>query len=229
MLKHLACIMDGNRRWAAQQGLLSFLGHKNGFAAVKKVIDFCLQKNIAYLSLYTFSIENLQRPEQERHYLFEILAHEAAQELQEFKAKNVRMRFLGDRELFPQTVSTLCDTVEAETKGNDGLHLNFMLCYGGQQEIVSATRYIAAQVASGQLKEKDITPELFADHLWTAGIPSPDLIIRTGNQHRLSNFLLYQCAYSELYFLDCMWPDIAERNLEDALSYYNRSRKMFGK
>jgi undecaprenyl diphosphate synthase len=229
MLKHLACIMDGNRRWAARQGLLSFFGHRKGLDAVKLVINFCLAKNIFYLSLYTFSTENLQRPQAEQHYLFEVLAQEAANELEEFKQQNVRMKFIGDHALFPSSVISLCEKIEQETAHCTALQVNFLLCYGGRQEIVAAAQRIATQVAQEQLKVEDITPELFENNLWTAGIPSPDLIIRTGGQKRLSNFLLYQCAYSELYFLDCMWPEISVASLEDALAYYSNCQKNWGK
>jgi len=228
-LKHLACIMDGNRRWAIRQGLLSFFGHRKGLDAVKLVIDFCLAKNIAHLSLYTFSTENLQRSAEEQRYLFEVLAQEAARELEEFKQKNVRMKFIGDRALFPSSVVPLCEKIEQETAHCTALEVNFLLCYGGQQEIVAATKRIANLVTQGQLRAEDITPKIFEDNLWTAGTPSPNLIIRTGGQKRLSNFLLFQCAYSELYFLDCMWPDISAEKLEMALIYYAECQKNFGK
>ncbi len=222
--------MDGNRRWATQQGLLSFLGHRKGLDAVKLVIDFCLSNNISYLSLYTFSAENLKnRSQNEQHYLFEVLAHEAVNELGEFKRKNVAMKFIGDRTLFPNSVQPLCEKIEQETADCSALQVNFLLCYGGQQEIVDTTQRIAQQVADGKINVADITLELFENNLWTTGTPPPDLIIRTGAQQRLSNFLLYQCAYSELYFLDCMWPDISLAELEKARIYYETCRKMFGK
>jgi undecaprenyl diphosphate synthase len=229
MLNHLACIMDGNRRWAAQQGLLSFFGHRKGLDTVKLVINFCLSQNISYLSLYTFSTENLQRSQEEQRYLFEVLAGQAASELEEFKQQNVRMRFIGDRTLFPKSVQPLCQKIEQETAHCTALEVNFLLCYGGRQEIVAAAQRIATQVGQGQLRAEDITSELFEKNLWTAGTPSPDLIIRTGAQRRLSNFLLYQCAYSELYFLDCMWPEISIASLEEALAYYSDCQKNWGK
>lgn len=228
-ITHLACIMDGNRRWALRQGLLSFFGHRKGLDALKLVINFCLDKNIPYLSLYTFSTENLQRSQTEQHYLFEVLAQEAVSELQEFKRKNVRMQFIGDRALFPKSVQSVCEKIEKETADCNALEVNFLLCYGGRQEIVAAAQRIAIQVAQGQLRAQDITAETVQENLWTAGTPFPDLIIRTGGQKRLSNFLLYQCAYSELYFLDCMWPEISEKKLEMALTYYHECQKNFGK
>jgi undecaprenyl diphosphate synthase len=222
--------MDGNRRWATQQGFATLFGHKQGMATINKVADFCLAKSIPYLSLYTFSIENLKkRSEQEQQYLFEILAREAEQELSTFQEKSIKIRFVGDRTLFPQSVQSICERLEAGTKEGTALTINLLLCYGGQQEIVDTTKRLAAKVASGELKESDITSEVFENHLWTAGIPHPNLIIRTGDQQRLSNFLLYQSAYAELYFLKCMWPDISEQELESALTYYHECRKMFGK
>jgi len=229
-LNHLACIMDGNRRWAARQSFAKLLGHKKGIETIQTVIDFCLEKKISYLSLYAYSIENLQnRSVEEQQYLFEQLAWQALEDIDTFKRKNVRIRFIGDRNLFPKSMHSISEKAESETAHCISLHVNILLCYGGRQEIVDATKRIAQQIAEGSLKISDITPQLFEDNLWTAGVPSPDLIIRTGDQQRLSNFLLYQAAYSELYFLDCMWPDISSAELESALTYYHECRKMFGK
>ncbi len=222
--------MDGNRRWAARQSFAKLLGHKKGIETIQIVIDFCLAKKISFLSLYTYSIENLQnRSPEEQHYLFEQLAWQALEDINVFKRKNVRIRFIGDRKLFPASMQVISEKAEAETAQCSALHLNFLLCYGGQQEIIDTTKRIALQVTQGALKISDITSELFENNLWTSGTPSPGLIIRTGGQHRLSNFLLYQAAYSELYFLDCMWPDISSVELESALKYYYECRKMFGK
>ncbi len=221
--------MDGNRRWAMRQGLTSWLGHKNGLDAVQRVIDFCLAQHIPYLSLYAFSIENLQRSQDEQRYLFEVLAQEALQDIETFKRKKLRIRFIGDRTLFPASVMPVCEKIEYETASGNALQVNFLLCYGGQQEIVAATKRIAVEVAQGSLQLADITPEVFAKFLWTSDMPLPDLIIRTGGQQRLSNFLLFQCAYSELYFLDCLWPDISLTDLEAARIYFDTCRKNFGK
>jgi undecaprenyl diphosphate synthase len=221
--------MDGNRRWALKQGFASWFGHKKGLDAVQRVIDFCLEKNITYLSLYAFSIENLQRSADEQKYLFEVLAQEALQNIDTFKDKNVRIKFIGDRALFPVNMQSICEKAEDATSAGNALQVNFLLCYGGQQEIVDAAKRIAAQVAQGNISTQDITSDLFEKYLWTSDIPSPDLIIRTGGQQRLSNFLLFQCAYSELYFLDCLWPDISSSQLESALTYFNECRKNFGK
>ena len=228
MIKHLACIMDGNRRWAMRQGLASWVGHKKGLDAVNRVIDFCLEKKIAYLSLYAFSIENLQRSQSEQRYLFEVLAQEALQDIELFKRKDISIRFLGDHTLFPASVRPVCTKIEQETAAGTALQVNFLLCYGGRQEIVDAAKRIACQVARGELDSESITTDVFETFLWASGIPFPDLIIRTGGQQRLSNFLLFQCAYSELYFLDCFWPDISYNDLESAHIYFNMCRKNFG-
>jgi undecaprenyl diphosphate synthase len=229
MVKHLACIMDGNRRWAVKQGLAASYGHRGGLDAVKRVIQFCLKKNISYLSLYTFSIENLNRSEMERNFLFGVVANEAAAQLEDLKKQNVRVRFIGDQAFFPENIKQLCEKVEKETAACDQLQLSFLLCYGGQQEIVDAAKRIAHEVKAGNIQESDITPKVFERFLWTASMPSPDLIIRTGGHQRLSNFLLYQAAYSELYFIEDLWPDITDAQLEMAISYFKDCRKNFGK
>lgn len=230
MLTHLACIMDGNRRWALKQGFASWFGHRKGLDTIQRVIDFCLDKNITYLSLYTFSLENLQkRSSAEQHYLFEVLAQEAVQDLDIFKRKNVCIRFIGDWALFPASIKSVCKKVEEETRVGNALQVNFLLCYGGQQEIINAAKRIVAEINEKKLGEHDITPALFNNYLWTGDMPAPDLIIRTGGQQRLSNFLLFQCAYSELYFLDCLWPDISPTDLEKAFLYFDISQKNFGK
>ncbi len=229
-LKHLACIMDGNRRWATRQSFAKLLGHKKGIETIQIVIDFCLAKKISYLSLYAYSIENLHnRSAEEQYYLFEQLAWQALADIDTFKKKNVHVRFIGDRKLFPKSMQTISEKAESETAHCTALQVSLLFCYGGRQEIVDAAKRIAQAVAQGALKIDDITTQLFEDNLWVSGVPSPDLIIRTGGQQRLSNFLLYQAAYSELYFLDCMWPDISEKELELALTYYDECQKNFGK
>lgn len=220
--------MDGNRRWATQQGLMSLQGHRKGFDAIQTVIDFSLAKGIEHLSLYTFSTENLKRSADELYYLFEILAYEAVERLVELKKQNINITFIGDHALFPKNIKPLCDKVERETRNCNGLYLHMLLCYGGKQEIVDTARRIAIKMQKGDLQEADITTDLFERFLWTANIPHPDLIIRTGGDHRLSNFLLFQAAYSELYFMDCLWPDISHADLEKAAIYFDSCRKNIG-
>jgi len=220
--------MDGNRRWAIKNGLIPSYGHKKGLEAVSVVVDFCLNKKIRYLSLYTFSVENLNRSTQEIVYLFEVLANQAVEELAQFKQKSVNIRFIGDRSLFPKNVRPLCEKIEKETQECNELYMVFLLCYGGTQEIIDTAKRIAIKVKKGDLHASDITIDVFENFLWTAGIPNPDLIIRTGGYRRMSNFLLFQGAYSELYFLDCLWPDITKTDLDLAVTYFNDCQRNFG-
>lgn len=229
MLEHLACIMDGNRRWAEEKGLDPWLGHKEGFEAVKQTIEFCLNNKITYLTLYAFSIENLGRPLQERIFLFDILAPHILEEYEnELHAKNIAVRFIGDRTLWPKNVRQLCEKIEKKTAAYTALRLNFLFCYGGQQEIVDAVKRIATKVKKGDLSDEDITARVFEHFLWTSGVPATDLIIRTGGMQRLSNFFLFKSAYSELYFIDILWPNLTKKHLEDAVTFFNSCRRNFG-
>lgn len=228
MIKHLACIMDGNRRWAMRKGWLPWIGHKEGGQVIKRVVDFCLKKNISYLSLYTFSLENFKRPQQELDFLFDLIIQEADAMLADCLQNGVRIRFVGDRSLFPTQVASTCIRLEGQTAHLTTLQLNFLFCYGARQEIVAGIKKVIEDVKSGVLQAVDLDEKLFADYLWTQGMPDPDLIIRTGGQHRLSNFLLYQAAYAELYFLDCFWPDLQTQDLENAYAYYEQRQRNYG-
>jgi len=228
MINHIAFIMDGNRRWAKSRGLLQLYGHKEGVSTVKKVANFCLEKNIKYLSLYTFSIENFKRSEKEKAYLFNMLVKEARSFLQEFKEKGVRAEFVGDRSLFPDTVLPVCEELERETASCDNLYINFLFCYGARQEIISGVKKIAQKIKTGELSECDINETMLQDYLWSGNFPEPDLVVRTGGQVRLSNFLLYQAAYSEFCFLDCMWPELSESHLNSIFAKYVERQRNFG-
>ena len=228
MIKHLACIMDGNRRWARQRGILPWYGHRRGAETVRVAIDFCLEHAIEHLSLYAFSLENFKRPAQENEYLFQLLAQEIKAVQVECEKLHVRICFIGDRTLFPTSLVNLCDQLEERTASFDRMQLNVLFCYGARSEIVSAVKKIATKISAGQLSEQDLSPELIEEHLWTSGIPAPELIVRTGGARRLSNFLLYQAAYSELYFLDCLWPDLTKEHLQNAVTYFHSCRRNFG-
>jgi undecaprenyl diphosphate synthase len=227
-VQHLACIMDGNRRWAKRNGLKPWYGHREGVEAVRKVVQFCMQKKIKYLSLYTFSLENFKRSYEENSYLFSLMVQEAQKGVSEFRKHGIRLRFRGDRSLFPQELCPLLDTVEKETQDLDTLHVTFLFCYGGRQEIANATKNIALDLKDGKLTADAITPELISSYLWTHDLPDPDLIIRTGGFSRLSNFLLYQAAYSEIYVFDCMWPDITTQHLQEAYDSFVQCTRNFG-
>lgn len=227
-LVHMACIQDGNRRWAKQRGLETVEGHKAGIEATKRTIEFCLEKKIKYLSLYTFSTENFNRSTQEVNAIFELMVHEAQKGIDEFKKHDIRVRFIGDRSLFPAQLVPYIDQFEKETAHCDTLHVSFLFCYGAQQEIGAAAKNIAHKVKAGELSEDDITPELFENHLWTHELPAPDVILRTGYVSRLSNFLLYQAAYAELFMLDCFWPDITKEKLQEVYDQFVKRQRRFG-
>lgn len=229
-MKHLACIMDGNRRWAKSQGWLPWFGHKEGVQAAKRAIEFCLEFQIPYLSLYTFSTENFKRPEQEISYLFNTIFAEVLTSFAPTCHKEqIRVKFVGDRSLFPQQLKPSLEQLEEETKNYSRLTLNVLFCYGAQQEMVSSVKKIVAEVQAGTLAVDDISESTIMHSLWTNGTPPPDLILRTGGVRRLSNFLLYQAAYSEFYFLDCMWPEIQREDFLGAVDYFEECKRNFGK
>lgn len=229
MITHLACIMDGNRRWARAHDKIAWQGHAQGMKTAELIIQFCKKKGILHLSLYLFSLENFNRSQEEQHFLFyELFLNKANQFMRECKEHNVHVRFVGDRLLFPDRVNDMCRLIELETADCDGLFLNLLLCYGGQQEIVAATKIIAQEVASGRLKADAITLDEYKKALWSYPTPPPDLIIRTGGMQRLSNFLLFSAAYSELMFLPEMWPDVTEEIMEEVLNQFLKRERKFG-
>lgn len=230
MITHMACIMDGNRRWALRHKFKPWIGHRKGVESMRRAMKFCIKKNIAYLSLYSFSLENLtNRSEPEQDFLFNTLAHELYKELDDFVAQDIRIRFIGDRARFPKQVIPLCDEVERKTVHLKKLNLQLLLCYGGRQEITAGIKKIVTDVQAGKLCADTLTPEQVERYLWMGGIPDPELIVRTGGVKRLSNFLTYQSIYSELYFLDMLWPEVQESDLQGALDYYSSCRRNFGK
>lgn len=220
--------MDGNRRWAKKQGMRAWYGHRQGTEAVRTVVNFCLDQCIRYLSLYTFSLENFKRSALEKRYLFNLLVKQVEKELPVFMQKGIKVRFIGDRNFFPSSVHSTCERVEQKTVHCDCLYLNLLFCYGGQQELVAGIKDIAREVKSGNLSEEEITEEKLTHYLWTGAIPAPDLIIRTGGVQRLSNFLLYQAAYSELCFLDCLWPELSKVDLENVIDSFEKRKRNFG-
>ena len=228
-ISHLAVIMDGNRRWAKKNKLNFGAGYSDGgFGAVKKAIEFCLVRGIKYLSLYTFSIENLKRPQEEQNFLFDTIVSEGGKNISYLKERNVCARFIGERSLFPEHVIPTCNLVEQETKDCSALFVQILFCYGGRQELVAAVKKLVQKVKEGLILEDQITEEVLHDALWMAGIPDPELIIRTSGVQRLSNFLTYESVYSEFCFLDCLWPEITEKDLAHAVDSYLGIRRNFG-
>ncbi len=229
MIKHLAVVMDGNRRWARKNKMDALLGHsKGGVDAAKKTIQFCLDRGIEYLSLYTFSLENLKRSEIEKNFLFDLLIQKGREGLSEFLEQGVKIRFIGDWSVFPQKVKESCLSLEEKTKNAGRLQLNILFCYGARQEIVAAVKTLYQKIKTGLLSEQDVSEKELERCLWMHETPEPDLIIRTGGVKRLSNFLLYQAAYSEFCFLDCLWPEITEEHLEQALAGFKVTKRNFG-
>lgn len=228
MISHIACVMDGNRRWARSRGMPAFMGHREGAKAIEKIAKYCLDNAIKHLSLYTFSIENLGRSEEEKSFLFNLLVEQAEAQLSKFLEYGIKVHFVGDRSLFLPQVKEACERLEQKTAGQDKLILNFLFCYGGQQEILAACKKAIQAVKNGDLKENDLTVEWIMKNLWSSHNPPPEMIIRTGGKHRLSNFLLYQSAYSELFFTDTYWPDFSPEELDKMVKEYGKIKRNFG-
>lgn len=215
-LKHLGLIMDGNRRWAKMRNLQPWLGHKQGLENMRMAVKFCRTYNIPYLTVYAFSLENFKRPEEELNYLFGDVAQEVARkDADELEKNGVRVQFIGDTTRFPAQTRELIQNITEKTAHNNDLILSILFCYGGQQEIIAAAQKLCADVVARGIAPATITAEDFERHLWTGALPEVDLTIRTGFATRLSNFLLYKVAYSDIAFVDCYWPDFTEQMLED--------------
>lgn len=228
-ISHLAIIMDGNRRWAKKNKLSFGTGYaEGGFGAVKRAIEFCLSRGIKHLSLYAFSLENFKRPQEEQDFLFDTIVNQGQKNIPYLQKHDVQVKFVGDRSVFPQRVIPTCELVERETEQCSSIFVNLLFCYGGRQEIVSGVKNLLKQVRDGVLTEDAITEQALQDCLWTARTPDPELIIRTSGVQRLSNFLLFQSAYSEFCFLDCLWPEITEKDLATAVDSYTGVRRNFG-
>ena len=225
---HIAIIMDGNGRWAAGRGLPRAAGHRAGAQAVRRTIEAAAGAGVGWLTLYAFSSENWRRPADEVLELTGLLRHYIRQELNELAGKGVRLRVLGDRARFDAETRADLDRAEQATRGNTRLNLNVALSYGARDEIVAAARAAAAAAAAGQLDPATLDEAAFSRLLFTAGMPDPDLVIRTSGEHRLSNFLLWQSAYAELVFLDVLWPDFGAAELTGAMQEYARRERRFG-
>jgi undecaprenyl diphosphate synthase len=218
--------MDGNRRWAQQNGL-SRVG-RDGIEAAYRTVEFCLAQKTSYLSLFAFSLENFKRSPHEVTHLFDLMVHEMHSQKNKLIEKGIKVRFIGDQSQFPAHVWQTCKDLEEVTQHGTALHVNMLICYGARQELINATRRIAHDIQNGHLTADTIDDTVFESYLWTADIPNPDLIIRTSGARRLSNFLLYQAAYAELYFLDCFWPAITEQDLTTAYTYFEHCKRNFG-
>lgn len=226
--KHIAIIMDGNRRWALQQNVPRLTGHKKGIEAARRCVEACLEMGIEYLTLYAFSSENWKRSKEEVDSLFGLLRLYLNSEFERMEEGEVHLKVIGSRENLPADIVELLDKAEQVTANKRKLYLTLAINYGSHGEIVEAVRKIARQVKEGALPPDAITEAEIAAALETGGIPDPDLVIRTGGEKRLSNFLLWQSAYAELVFLDAYWPDFDERLLKQAIEEFQARERRFG-
>lgn len=225
---HVALILDGNGRWAKKRGLPRQLGHKKGCETVEQIVEDAARLGIRYLTVYGFSTENWKRPAEEVGALMQLFRYYAKRLLKIAKANNVRVRMIGERSRFAPDIVEGIDSLERETKDNTGLTFVIAVNYGSRDEITRAVKKVMEDVKAGRITEEEMTESRFASYLDTAGIPDPDLLIRTSGELRLSNYLLWQLAYSELYVTDCPWPDFNKEELLEAIRQYNKRDRRFG-
>jgi len=226
--EHVAIIMDGNGRWAKEKGKNRIIGHKNGVSAVRDIVEGAAEIGIKYLTLYTFSTENWNRPKFEVSALMELMVTTMSNEIKKLKENHIRLNAIGNLASLPKKVYNKLQESIAETSANQGLTLTLALSYSSRWEIVNAAQKIAKQVANNQLKPEDITEQLLSAHLNTANMPDPALMIRTGGEYRVSNYLLWQLAYAELYFSPKLWPDFFKEDLFAAILDYQKRERRFG-
>ncbi|PBJ11726.1 Ditrans,polycis-undecaprenyl-diphosphate synthase ((2E,6E)-farnesyl-diphosphate specific) [Flavobacterium sp. ACN6] len=227
--KHLAIIMDGNGRWAKQQGFLRAFGHENGTKSVKEIIKTSAKLGIEYLTLYAFSTENWNRPKIEVQALMKILINSLKKELVTLQENNIRLNAIGNLDKLPKTAQKeLLDVIE-KTKNNSRLTLTLALSYGSREELVNAVKAISDKVKNNIISIDNIDDSIINEHLYTQNLPDVDLLIRTSGEHRISNFLLWQIAYAELYFTNVLWPDFKDQDLYEAIISYQKRERRFGK
>lgn len=226
--RHVAIIMDGNGRWARQRGRPRTFGHAEGVEALRRTVEAAGDAGIRYLTVFGFSTENWRRPIEEVNALFDLLRLYVARDLEKLVREGVRVRVIGERTHLQRDIADIIENAEARTRHNDRLNLTIAFNYGGQDEIVRAVRRVAEDVAAGRLAAEDINAHRFASYLDTGGLPAPDVLIRTSGEFRLSNFMLWQSAYSELVFLDVLWPDFGAGALKQALDVYARRERRYG-
>lgn len=227
--RHIAIIMDGNNRWAKERRLPGLAGHKAGVKSVRAVIECCVEQGVEALTLFAFSSENWKRPAVEVSGLMQLFMLALKNEVRKLARHNIRLQVIGDLSRFSPELQQLIHKAQAETAGNTGLTLNIAANYGGRWDIVSAAQQLARRCAEGRLKPEEIDEALFAQHLSLADLPAPDLCIRTGGEQRVSNFLIWQLAYTELYFTDCFWPDFDKQAMLAALQSYLTRERRFGR
>jgi undecaprenyl diphosphate synthase len=227
--RHIAIIMDGNGRWAQEQGQDRLFGHFHGVESVRNIVEGCAELGIDYLTLYAFSTENWDRPEYEVNGLMELLVETIRKETETLNRNNIRLHVIGDRNMLSEYVNQELDESLEITKGNTGLNLVMALSYSGRWELVHAVQKIAADVEAGKLQAAAVNQDTLRNYLYTSGYPDPELMIRTSGEYRISNFLLYQLAYAELYFTNTRWPDFRKKHLYEAILDFQARERRFGK
>jgi undecaprenyl diphosphate synthase len=227
--KHLAIIMDGNGRWAKQQGFLRSFGHENGTKSVRIVVETCARLGIPHLTLYAFSTENWNRPKLEVELLMNLLINSLKNELKTLQENNIQLNCIGNIDLLPQSAQKKLKQVIEATKGNSRMILTLALSYGSREEIINTVKIISDKVKNNIISIDAIDESIINEHLYTQNLPDVDLLIRTSGEHRISNFLLWQIAYAELYFTEVLWPDFKEADLYNAIISYQKRERRFGK
>ena len=227
--KHLAIIMDGNGRWAKQQGLLRTLGHENGTKSVRTTVETCAKLGIENLTLYAFSTENWNRPKLEVELLMNLLINSLKNELKTLQDNNIRLNSIGNLDLLPKSAQKKLQEVIEKTKDNKNMVLTLALSYGSREELINVVKNISNKVKNNIISIDSIDESIINQHLYTQDLPEVDLLIRTSGEHRISNFLLWQIAYAELYFTDVLWPDFKEDDLYEAIISYQKRERRFGK
>jgi len=225
---HVAVIMDGNGRWAEARTLPRHAGHRSGVKSVRETVETAARRGVSYLTLFAFSSENWQRPAEEVSGLMRLFLEALQREVDDLHRNNVRLTFIGAREQLQAGLIRKIAAAEEQTRNNSGLNLIVAVAYGGRWDIVTAARNLAARVLNQELSVADIDDEKLGGELALAGVPDPDLLIRTGGEQRVSNFLLWNLAYAELWFCDCLWPEFGERQFDEALSYYASRQRRYG-
>jgi len=225
---HVAVIMDGNGRWARKRALPRHAGHRSGAGAVRKIVEIAAEHGVRYLTLFAFSSENWNRPREEVSKLMGLFVESLQREIDELHRNNVRLEFIGSRDLLQPKLLDKIIAAETRTSDNTGLRLQVAVAYGGRWDIVQAARRLAERVADGDIAAQDIDDTAFAAELELAEVPDPDLLIRTGGEQRISNFLLWNLAYAELWFCDTLWPDFGQKEFTEALAFYASRERRYG-
>ena len=227
--QHVAIIMDGNRRWAKKRMLPSAAGHKKGVEALRATLKACAKFGVKYLTVYAFSTENWKRDKEEVEFLMSLLAKTIVNEVPEFIENDIKLTFIGDRKSLSKEIVDVLEFGENQTAHCKTLNLQIAFNYGARMELTNALKEISLKVKNGEIAEDEITEDLISKKLYTANIPDPDLLIRTGGEQRISNYLLWQCAYTEIYITDIFWPEFDEKALADAILEFNSRQRRFGK